>query len=100
MNEALANSPGLPGLESATTVAPGPRAPAPGQARIKSVDRSQIVFSQVDVDRLIEEDHPARAIWELTGKLDLQPFYAPIEAVQGAAGRAPWDPRVLVSLWI
>jgi len=100
MNEPLANSPGLPGLESAATVAPCPRAPVPAQARIKSVDRSQVVFSQVDVDRLLEEDHPARAIWELTGKLDLQPFYAPIQAVQGAAGRAPWDPQVLVSLWI
>jgi len=100
MNEPLGQSPALPGLESQATLAPCPQATTPAQARIKSVDRCQVVFSQVDVDRLIEEDHPARATWELTAKLDLQRFYAPIQAVHGAAGRASWDPRVLVSLWI
>jgi transposase len=30
----------------------------------------------------------------------LDGFYAPIEAVEGSAGRTPWDPRLLVSLWI
>jgi len=54
----------------------------------------------LDVERLIEQDHPARAIWELSGRLKLGGFYAPIEAVEGSAGRTPWDPRLLVSLWI
>jgi transposase len=54
----------------------------------------------LDVERLIEADHPARAIWSLVGQLNLAGFYAPIEAVQGVAGRTPWDPRLLVSLWI
>jgi transposase len=54
----------------------------------------------LDVERLIELDHPARAIWELSGRLKLDGFYAPIEAVEGNAGRTPWDPRLLVSLWI
>jgi transposase len=100
MSEAVGKSPALPGLESEATLTACPKATTPGQARTKSVDRSQVVFSPVDVDRLIEEDHPARAIWELTGQVDLQAFYAPIQAVQGAAGRAPWDPQVLASLWI
>jgi transposase len=54
----------------------------------------------LDVERLIEPNHPARAIWELVGRLKLDGFYAGIEAVEGAAGRTPWDPRLLVSLWI
>jgi transposase len=54
----------------------------------------------LDVERLIEPDHPARAIWELVGQVKLEGFYAPIEAVEGTAGRTPWDPRLLVSLWI
>src|SRR6266853_3935010 len=54
----------------------------------------------LDVERLIEEDHPARAVWGLVGKLDLDRFYGPIEAVEGVAGRTPWDPRLLISLWI
>jgi transposase len=58
------------------------------------------MFQMVDVECLIEEDHPARAIWAFVGKLDLGPFYAPIEAVEGVAGREPWDPRLLISLWL
>jgi transposase len=54
----------------------------------------------VEVDKLIEPDHPARAIWELTGKADLTPFYRDIEAVEGVAGRPAWDPQLLASLWI
>ena len=68
--------------------------------RVKAVDRSQMTWQMLDVERLIEPDHPARAIWDLVGRLKLEGFYAPIEAVEGGAGRTPWDPRLLISLWI
>jgi transposase len=32
--------------------------------------------------------------------LNLEPFYAEIESVEGVAGRPVWDPRLLISLWI
>jgi len=54
----------------------------------------------MDVERLIEEDHPARAIWELVGRLDLSRYYATIAAVEGRAGRDHTDPQVLISLWL
>jgi transposase len=54
----------------------------------------------MDVELLIEEDHPARAIWELVGRLDLRRYYADIEAVEGRAGRDHTDPQVLISLWL
>lgn len=103
MNESTPQPAGLPGLEL-----PGvgclPPAPAPepprGRARVKPVDRSQLLFQTIDVERLIEPDHPARAIWEFVGRLNLEAFYAPIEAVEGVAGRQPWDPRLLISLWV
>jgi transposase len=60
----------------------------------------QTSWQMLDVERLIEVDHPARAIWELVGRLKLAGFYASIEAVEGSAGRTPWDPRLLISLWI
>jgi transposase len=69
-------------------------------ARVKAVDRSQMAFRVVEVERLVEEDHPARAIWEFVGRMDLRAFYAPIKAVEGVAGREPWDPRLLISLWV
>lgn len=71
-----------------------------GAPRLKPVDRQQLVLRAVDVEQLIEEDHPARAIWAFTGRLDWKGFYARIQAVDGVAGRAAWDPRLLSSLWI
>lgn len=99
MNEPAVQSASLPGFEALPSLAPTPQ-PLPARPRVKTVDRSQLVWRSVDVEHLIEEDHPARAIWALTGQLDLQAFYAPMEAVIGAAGRPSWDPRLLISLWI
>ncbi len=69
-------------------------------ARVRAVQREQVVLRPVDVERLLGPDHSARAIWELVGQRDLQPFYEPIEAVEGKAGRTPYDPRLLISLWL
>jgi transposase len=101
VNQPEAGQEALPGLES-VPVAPQPEA-APvesGKPRVRAVDRSQLTWQMLDVERLIELEHPARAIWELLGRMKLDGFYAPIEAVEGSAGRTPWDPRLLVSLWI
>ena len=68
--------------------------------RLVSVDRRQMVLRAIEVERLIEEDHPARAIWELVGRLDLSRYYAAIAAVEGRAGRDHTDPQVLISLWL
>jgi transposase len=54
----------------------------------------------VDVETLIEEDHPARAIWSVVEKLDLSAFRSQTRAVEGVAGRCATDPRLLVSLWV
>ena len=45
-----------------------------GPPKLKLIDRTQMVFRSVDVERLIEEDHRARVIWELTGQVDLTAF--------------------------
>jgi transposase len=68
--------------------------------RLAAVNRRQMVMRAIDVERLIEEDHPARAIWELVGRLDLSGYYAGIAAVEGRAGREHTDPQVLISLWL
>ncbi len=71
-----------------------------GTARLIHVDRRQICWAMLDVERLIEDDHPARAIWELVGRLDLTGFAASIGSVEGGAGRPAYDPHLLISLWI
>ena len=68
--------------------------------RLAAVNRRQMVMRAIDVELLVEEDHPARAIWELVGRLDLSLYYADIGAVEGRAGREHTDPQVLISLWL
>lgn len=70
------------------------------ELRLKAVNRQQMILRAVDVEKLIEPDHAARAIWELVGRLDLSGFKAEIESVEGEAGRPAYDPQLLISLWI
>ena len=68
--------------------------------RLVSIDRSQLLLRTVDVERLIDEEHPARAIWELVGRLDLVLYHSEIASVEGRAGREHTDPQLLISLWL
>jgi transposase len=70
------------------------------RVRLKLVNREQMVLRPMDVERLVEEDHEVRAIWEFVGCLDLSRYYEDIEVVEGEAGRSASDPRLLISLWI
>jgi hypothetical protein len=36
---------------------------------IRRVNREQMLWRAVDVERLIGEDHAARAIWDLVGRM-------------------------------
>lgn len=38
------------------------------QPRFVHVNRQQLVMRTIDVEQLIEADHPARAIWEFWGE--------------------------------
>ena len=68
--------------------------------RCKVVERNQLLFRTVDVEKLVGPGHRVRAIWEFVGRLDLSGFYAKVEAVEGQAGRPVWEPRVLLCLWL
>jgi transposase len=70
------------------------------RVRQKEINRQQLLLRPVEVEKLVDLGHPVRAIWELVGRLNLEPFYAEIESVEGVAGRPVWDPRLLISLWI
>jgi len=70
------------------------------KARVKPVNRAQMVFRPLHIEGLVGPDHPVRAIWELVGERDLSRFYGKIESVDGVAGRPAHDPRLLISLWI
>ena len=70
------------------------------QPLIRYVNRQQMSWRALDVEHLIGEDHPARAIWALVGRLNLSAFYQAIESSTEEGGRPAFDPQLLISLWI
>lgn len=68
--------------------------------RFQRIDREQLSWRALNVERLIAEDHAARAIWEFVGRLDLSGYCKHIRAVEGFAGRPSLHPQLLISLWI
>lgn len=70
------------------------------QPKLRYVDRRQKMWAAIDVELLIGADHKARAIWDLTGRLDLSRFEEKIESQEGDSGRPAWDPRLLLSVWV
>ena len=90
----------LPGLPVPGDGGDGNEGEVAAEARLKVVDRAQMLLRTVDVERLIPGDHPARAIWEFVGQLDLSRYTEQVRSVAGAAGRPAFAPQLLVSLWV
>jgi transposase len=68
--------------------------------RLRPIQRDQLCWHMLDVERLIDDEHPARAIWEFVGRLDLSAFLESIESLESCAGRPAFDPQLLISLWV
>jgi len=78
---------------------PGPADPKQG-ARLRQAERAQIAWGRIDLDAMLPEDHPARAIWAVVERLDLSALYAQIAARDEVAGAPTIDPRILLALWV
>lgn len=68
--------------------------------RVKKPVRNQAEMIVRDLDSLVSEDHPVRAVWEFLGRLDLSAFYRSIKVVLDRPGRPASDPQVLLALWV
>ena len=92
----------LPGMEavahSCDSAGAGPGLDAP--PRLRKPDRAQALLRPCVLDELLPPDHPARTIWEVSGRLDLSAFHQHIQARGSSPGRAATDPRLLVALWL
>jgi transposase len=78
---------------------PAPADPKRG-ARLREAKRAQIAWGRIDLDAMLPEDHPARAIWAVVDRLDLSALYAQIAARDAVAGAPAIDPRILLALWV
>jgi transposase len=88
------------GLEEQPAPLPLTGPAIPGKPRFKAIDRQQLSWQEIDIERLIEQDHPVRAIWDLVCRLNLSRFDERVKAVEGVAGREATNPRLLISLWL
>ena len=52
------------------------------------------------MESLIGADHPARTIWQLSGRFDLGRFEQEQKTREGESGRPCWPARLLVSVWV
>jgi transposase len=71
-----------------------------GAPRLREVCREQLEFRVVDLDSLLEADHPARAVWSFVEGLDLTELLAAIKAREGGPGHPPPDPKIMLTLWL
>jgi len=71
-----------------------------GKIKYIGLDRAQLGWAVLDIEQLIPADHPARTIWELTGKMDLSRFDDQSKSQEGRVGRPCWPPQLLISVWI
>jgi transposase len=71
-----------------------------GAPRLRYAERGQIEWRPFSLDQLVLEDHRVRLVWRFVEGLDLTPLLAAIKAVEGHAGHAPADLRILMALWL
>lgn len=68
--------------------------------RLVTVCRDQYEIHYDCLDSLIEEDHPARRVWEYVQLLDLSSALRKIKSVEGDVGRPAIDPKILLAVWL
>jgi len=70
------------------------------EPRVQRPNRTQLEWRPVDLEARLPAEHRARVVWEFVEGLDLAALYDAIKAVEGHAGRAPIDPKILMALWL
>src|SRR3989304_2057195 len=80
--------------------APAPSPTRPEHARVLRPNRHQLQWAPRDLDATLPQEHPARAIWDILEKLNLDAFYGSIKAVLDGPGRPTTDPQALLAPWL
>ncbi len=63
-------------------------------------NRQQLKFMQIDLEKLIPEDHPVRFFWRVCEGLEMRSLYEDYKIKEWSAGRPANDPKVILCLWV
>lgn len=96
MDEQTSLFPSLPASSAACPKRPG----ATAAPRVLTAERNQIALRPIDLEATVGPEHVVRNVWAFVERLDLSALYAEIGSVEGGAGRAAIDPRILMALWL
>lgn len=72
----------------------------PEEARVMRPIRNQLEWTTGNLEEILPQEHPARAIWAMLERLALSAFYSSIKAVLGRPGHPATDPQVVLALWL
>lgn len=89
----------FPSLPQSSGACSETRPPA-GAPRVLTAQRDQIALRPVDLEATVGPEHAVRNVWAFVERLDLSALYAEIGSVEGQAGRAAIDPKILMALWL
>jgi transposase len=70
------------------------------EARVVRADRTQLHWDMIDLEAMLPSDHRVRIVWDFVESLDISALYDSVKSREGAAGRRPSDPAVLLALWL
>lgn len=82
--------------ETAESLAPS----GGGLPRLRVACRDQVVMRLLALDQMLPADDEARTVVAFVEQADLSELLASIRSVEGGPGRAPVDPKILLSLWL
>src|SRR4051794_3635021 len=68
--------------------------------RLREPQRDQVELRAVDIESLIGEDHPVRAIWAYVMTIDVSALEDRIKARGDTPGHPAISPRLLLALWL
>jgi transposase len=71
-----------------------------GAPRLREACREQLELRVVDLESLLEAEHPARAVWSFVEGLDLTELLMAIKAREGRPGHPAPDPKIMLTLWL
>lgn len=73
---------------------------SPSKPRILEPDHQQISIRFDDPEKVLAEDHLARVLFLIIGRLDLSAFVRKAKAVEGRAGRPLLSVQMKLALWL